>query len=605
MNLLVEFWRLLDRSQRRRLLLLQLISVAMALSTVGGIAAVLPFFTVLADPSETTRQPLLQRLHEMLPAAGERAFIIELGIGFIAVMILANAITLVGSLLASRFAYGVGDRFHSALFTEYMSRDYRFHASTNSARLASNVLHECDRITIGLVQSGLILVANAAMIVLIICSIMVVNFRVGSLIILGLGSIYGLVYTLVRGKLMRDGAAQSGMYAERARIVGEAFGAIKEVISSQAQPLFAEKFDRTCHAISKTNISIQAMSQSPKYVLEALTACALVGVALYLSGGRGAAGQWVAQLTFLGLAIYRLLPALSQAFTAVARIRSESPAFLGISEDLGQALRHSRQQAVQAPGDAAQGWPRYGIRLEGVSYRHDPSRPAAIDNLTLSISAGSIVGFMGSNGSGKTTLLDLLGGLLVPDAGRILIDGIELDAGNRAAWMRTVAYLQQKVHVSDATLAENIAWSVPYSRIDQRRLKLAAEAAQLQQCVADLPAGYHERLGENGVRLSGGQRQRLGIARALYRTASVLMLDETTSALDIDAEQDITDLLAARRAGRTIILVAHRLTALRHCDVIHEVADGKITRSGTLQELQGPQPKAPRAKQAVRSAATP
>jgi ATP-binding cassette subfamily B protein len=212
---------------------------------------------------------------------------------------------------------------------------------------------------------------------------------------------------------------------------------------------------------------------------------------------------------------------------------------------------------------------------------------------------------MGSNGSGKTTLLDLLGGLLVPDAGRILIDGVELKADNRAAWMRTVAYLQQKVHVSDSTLAENIAWSVPASRIDQCRLIVAAEAAQLQQCIADLPAGYHERLGENGVRLSGGQRQRLGIARALYRAASVLMLDETTSALDIAAEQDITDLLAARRAGRTIILVAHRLSALRHCDVIHEVADGKITRSGTLQELQGPPPKVRRAIQAVTSAATP
>jgi ABC-type bacteriocin/lantibiotic exporter with double-glycine peptidase domain len=193
---------------------------------------------------------------------------------------------------------------------------------------------------------------------------------------------------------------------------------------------------------------------------------------------------------------------------------------------------------------------------------------------------------MGANGSGKTTLVDMLAGLLTPQSGRVEVDGIVLDPTTRGAWQATIAYVPQQVFLFDATIAENIALGVLPAQIDRERLEMAVRMARLADCVASFPNGLDDTLGERGCRLSGGQRQRLGIARALYRDASVLILDEATSSLDNAAEDEIVDMLEGLRPSRTLILIAHRPSALRHCEVIHELKEGRIVRSSSYREFQ-------------------
>jgi ATP-binding cassette subfamily B protein len=195
---------------------------------------------------------------------------------------------------------------------------------------------------------------------------------------------------------------------------------------------------------------------------------------------------------------------------------------------------------------------------------------------------------MGPNGAGKTTLVDLITGLLVPQSGYIEVDGMVLPGADCGAWQSTIAYVPQQAFLLDATLAENIALGVPPEQIDRTRLECAVRAARLTECVAALPRGLWERLGERGSRLSGGQRQRLAIARALYRDASLLILDEATSALDSAAESDIVETLNTLRSGRTILLIAHRTTSLRYCDLIFELDRGKVIRAGTYGQLMAP-----------------
>jgi ABC-type multidrug transport system fused ATPase/permease subunit len=166
------------------------------------------------------------------------------------------------------------------------------------------------------------------------------------------------------------------------------------------------------------------------------------------------------------------------------------------------------------------------------------------------------------------------------------VDGVALDHASRRAWQSTIAYVPQHVYLLDASVAENVALGIPPDRIDRERLRLAVELARLTECIASLPKGYDEVLGERGCRLSGGQRQLLGIARALYRDASVLIMDEATSALDHAAEDAIVATLDALRPGRTLLLISHRLSALRHCDIIYELRSGGISRSGTYGDFQ-------------------
>jgi ATP-binding cassette subfamily B protein len=198
----------------------------------------------------------------------------------------------------------------------------------------------------------------------------------------------------------------------------------------------------------------------------------------------------------------------------------------------------------------------------------------------LIIPAGAIVGFIGPNGSGKTTLLDLVSGLLVPQSGHIEVDGMRLDRTNSAAWQSTIAYVPQHVSLFEATLAENIAFGAPRAHLDRERLESAVRLARLTECVAALPNGYEEWLGDRACALSGGQRQRLAIARALYRDASLLIMDEATSALDTAAEGEITATLDLLRPNRTILIIAHRTNALSYCDFVFELSDGDIVGSG-------------------------
>ena len=589
LKVLQEVWRLLDRRQQRRLVALQLLSMIMALSTVGGIAAVLPFLTVLADPTAVSQHPALHLLYEKLHFTGERQFVTALGVMFAVVVVLSSTMSLFGSLAMNRFAFRVGDAFQTDLFAEYLHRGYGFHSRTNSATLSSNVIYETGRVTAGILRSALLLVTNLFAVVCIVVSMLLLNPLVAICAVAGLGASYAGVYCLVRDRLLRNGRAESHDFAARTQVVNEGFGAIKEVIVLQAQGLFLERFARYCRSVSRNIASTLTISQSPRNILESAAVCALVGAALYLSLREPGAGPWIAQLTFIGFAAYRLLPALQESFAATVRIRSDLAAFERIAADLKLArARSAAPAAAIAATSSSQRRPAARPRelvLRDVSFSHTPNRPAAITHLTLRVPPGTVVGLTGTNGSGKSTLIDLAAGLLVPQSGAVEIDGIALDDSTRREWQATLAYIPQHIFLLDATLAENIALGVPADLIDRERLRAVAALARLDACVASLPGGYDELLGERGARLSGGQRQRLGIARALYRDASILMMDESTAALDAAAEREIVDMLAAERRGRTMLIVAHRMSTLRHCDLIYELADGQIIRSGTPRQL--------------------
>lgn len=586
--MLPTLWRLLDRRQKVTLLALQLLSVLMAVTTVVGIAAILPFLTVLADPGAVERSAALRFLsHRLRLAAGGGGahFALALGGVFIILVMIANAVNLGGSLLLARFALKVGDAFNCALFAEYLARGYEFHLRMHSATLSARLLHESRRVTVGVLQSVLTLGANLVTIALIVGSMALIDPLVAALALALLGASYGLIYVAASGKLLRNGVEETRHYAERARIVAESLGAIKEILMLRAQPAFTSRFATACGEISRTMLSTLTISQAPRHVLEIATVCALVGSTLFLSGG-SAHTPWIAALSFMALAIYKLLPALQQAFVALVRIRADRPALDNIAEDIRQARAREEPARIEAGGEGRRIRPARELRLEGVSFRYAPKSPEILTGLSLCVPAGAMVGIVGENGSGKTTLLDVLAGLLVPQSGVLSVDGVAIDESNRHDWRSAISYVPQQVSLLDATLTENIALGSAATLRDAQRLQNAVRVARLADCARALSERGCDRIGERGGRLSGGQRQRVGLARAFYRGGSVLILDEATSELDAAAEESIVDALQAVRAGRTIILTGHRLSSLRHCDIILELDRGRLVRSSTYAQLR-------------------
>jgi ABC-type multidrug transport system fused ATPase/permease subunit len=208
-----------------------------------------------------------------------------------------------------------------------------------------------------------------------------------------------------------------------------------------------------------------------------------------------------------------------------------------------------------------------------------------LDNLNLAIPKGARVGFVGSTGSGKSTMLDLLMGLLTPTKGQILVDDEPIKGSRIREWQKSIAHVPQNIFLADTTLAENIAFGVPFKAIDFNKVRQAARQAQIANFIESRPEGYNAFVGERGIRLSGGQRQRIGIARALYKQASVLVFDEATSALDNVTEQSVMDAIEGLDRDLTILLIAHRLTTVRHCDIIVELEHGRVVAQGSYEQL--------------------
>jgi ABC-type multidrug transport system fused ATPase/permease subunit len=581
MKTLLEIWRLLTPAQRRRLVVLQFVSLAMAFSTLCGITAVLPFLEALGASLSGHGATTSHWLLDYFGLGSDRASAVAFGVAFVGLVMLANLINLVGSLAMTRFAFAVGNEIHVAVFNEYLHRDCHFHARNNSAKLASKVIHEAGRVTTGILHSGLTMITSLATSALIVASLVVLNPVVAFLAVAALGASYLLIFTVAHGRLLRNGRTESAQAEERIKIVNESFGGIREILLANRQDVFAERFRRSCTALARTLLSTLVISQSPKYILECLAVATLVGIALLLADRAAGSAAWMAQLTFVGFAAYRLLPALQNVFSASVKITADSPALHNIAEE----LRRARARGLTADVDhfdrtwAAR--PQHEITLSSVCFRYAPDQPYAIQDVSLRIPARTTVGLVGANGAGKTTLVDIIAGLLTPETGEVAVDRIVLGERNRSAWRSGLAYVAQNVFILDATLAENIALGVAPAAIDWDAMRNATRLAQLEECVAGLPNGYGEILGERGARLSGGQRQRIGLARALYRDAGVLILDEGTSALDAQAERDVIEALARFRHRRTVFIITHGENLLRQCDLVVELDQGRIVRTST------------------------
>jgi ATP-binding cassette subfamily B protein len=282
----------------------------------------------------------------------------------------------------------------------------------------------------------------------------------------------------------------------------------------------------------------------------------------------------------LALGAQRLLPVLQQAYASLSSIQGGQVSLRDTLDLLDQPLPDYVGQPVADPLPF-----RQQISLNNLSFRYTEQTPWVLENLDLTITKGSRVGFIGVTGSGKSTLLDIVMGLLAPTDGKLEIDGQPIVTGNNRAWQAHIAHVPQAIYLADSTIEENIAFGVPKGKIDQSRVKKAASQAQIAEIIESWPKKYQTYVGERGIRLSGGQRQRIGIARALYKQADVIIFDEATSALDNETEQAVMQAIESLDNDLTVLIIAHRLTTLRNCNQVVELGDGGIKRIGAYEAI--------------------
>ncbi|MBZ0159613.1 MAG: ABC transporter ATP-binding protein/permease [bacterium] len=572
---------LLTPNERRRAALLLVMVLVMALLDVIGVASIMPFMAVLANPHLIETNAILARIYAALGFSDAQAFLFSLGVMAFVALVVSLAFKAITTYAQLRFTlmreYSLGTR----LIAGYLHQPYAWFLNRHSADLGKTVLLEVNQVIDGAMMPMMILVAQGAVALALLGLLLAVDPKLALIVGGVLGMAYGLIYRLISGFLSRIGSERLAANEGRFTVVSEAFGGIKEVKVAGLENAYVQRFAHPAEIYARHQASASVIGQLPRFALEAVAFGGMLLVVLYLMAGSGGLATALPIIGLYAFAGYRLMPALQQIYGSFTKLRYVGPSLNVLHADLVGFVPSVHADRETAPLVLAR-----AITLNGITFAYPKALQPALKDLNLRIPARSSVGLVGVTGSGKTTTVDLILGLLEPDAGSLEVDGVPIDASNRRRWQRAIGYVPQQIYLADDTVAANIAFGLEPKQIDQAAVERAARIANLHDFVIyELPQGYATTVGERGVRLSGGQRQRIGIARALYHNPQVLILDEATSALDNLTEKAVMEAVHNLGHEITIILIAHRLTTVRECDRIYLLRRGRITAQGTYDEL--------------------
>jgi len=560
--------------------------LAMGLLQTAGVASVVPFMSLLSNPDSVDQPPTMRWVFDRTGFENFHAFIFVVGFLVLGILVLSNLFTMFTVWLMTRFAWGMQRRLSTALLQSYLNRPYVYYLRQNSTDLGKNILAEVELLSIGVLNASLYVGAYGTTAVFVLAFLVWMEPLTAPLVLGAVGGGYLLAYILTRRRLSTAGQRRMDANRERYKIVNEAFSAIKDVKLLGRETSFIAAFTGPSRRFAGANVTRDVVMQLPRYGLEIGGVGGLLMMILFLMAVRRNLQEFIPLIAAYAFGAYRVMPALQHVFQGVSRIRFNQVVVDTIYQDM-MGSRCPTEWTRKGSNNKAERLPfQHFIRLENVSFTYPGSTEPAIQEINLTIPRGSSLGIVGQTGAGKTTLLDILLGLLQPQQGRLVIDGIVLESANLRAWQNMIGYVPQHIHLCDDTVARNIAFGIPPEEIVMEAVQRAARIAKLDDFVIEeLPDGYYTVVGERGIRLSGGQRQRVGIARALYHDPEVLVLDEATSALDGSTEEAVQRAIARAARAKTVIVVAHRLTTVRDCDRIYLMEKGRIVADGTYDEL--------------------
>ncbi|SEP61387.1 ABC-type multidrug transport system, ATPase and permease component [Ectothiorhodospira magna] len=577
---LKQLWAILTPHARRRFLTVLLLVLAMTAIETAGVISIMPFLAVLGNPDLVTEQPQLAALYQWMGFDSPIQFIVVLGAASATLVGLSALFKSFTTYTLFRFAHLQRHDISTRLLQTYLQQPYAWFLGRNSAGLAKSILSEVDQLGSNLLLPVIQMIAHGAVILAMLLLLIIYDPLMALLAAGIIGSLYLAIYQGVRVRLGRIGRERREANSERFQTASEALGGIKAITLTHKADTYVTRFRHPSRTYSRHLAANDTLGQIPVYLVEATGYAGLVALVLVLVWRGDDLGQILPVIGLYGFAAYRMLPAAQGVYRGFARLRFGAAALDHIHRD----LHLPRRPHIPAP----EPWiPQRDIRLAGVSYAYPGSedRPVLKD-IELRIPVNHTIGIIGPTGSGKSTLLDLILGLLTPTRGQVQIDDIPLTPERAPAWHRSIGYVPQEIYLLDNTVAANIALGLSPEEIDPAALEAAAKAAQIHDFIVnELPQGYHTTVGERGIRLSGGQRQRIGIARALYHNPPVLILDEATSALDQNTEYEVIFAINQMHGNRTIIMVAHRLSTIKSCDLLYLLDYGSVIHYGTYSEV--------------------
>ncbi len=576
---------LLEPSEKRRGMFLLILILITAFIDMMGIASVLPFIAVLTNPSIIETNVFLSYLYKESSFLGVNTleeFLFILGIGVFIILIISltfRALTTYGQMRFTLMQeYVIGRK----LVEGYLNQPYSWFLDKNSADIGKSVLSDVKEIIDRTILSLLNIIVHGTTVITLLILLIIVDTSLALSVGFVLSITYGIIFLIMKNLLSRIGIERTKVNTERFKIVLEAFSATKDVKVRGLENEYTDRFSESAEIYAKNQSLADVISALPRYFIEAIAFGGMIILVLFLISSGNSFVNIIPLLVLYAFAGYRLIPSLQIIYSSSILMRFMGPTLDLLIKDLVNLKKIEKNFHEDA---SILNFNKF-IKLKNIHFSYLNSDREALTNINLTLPRNKKIGIVGSTGSGKTTMVDLILGLLDPSKGSISIDGLPITNKNKRSWQRKIGYVPQNIFLSDCSILENIALGIDKKNIDTNAAIQAAKIANLHDFImTDLPEGYKSRVGERGVKLSGGQRQRIGIARALYAKPQLLILDESTSALDNITEKVVMEAIHNLGDKVTVIMIAHRLNTVRNCDAILVLDQGTLQAQGTYDEL--------------------
>lgn len=569
---------ILNRGEKIKLVILFFMVGLGSILELLGVSAFSPLINLITDPSIIHTKWYLEWLYQALRIQDTRRFLSVVILIIIAIYIIKNVYLIWERNILYRYIFNVQKRVSVKLLKAYLNEPYSFFLTRNTAVLQRSLQSDTDSF-VKAIKHFLELMIEAITCVVIIVYLFLVSHSMTIIIAVILVGLVGFFALTTKKKTQKLGRDSQKYKAEIYQYMNQALGGVKEIKVLNREHTFLDKYEDSFGKFTYAQRVSEILGMVPKYCVEASCMTGLlVAILLKMYFGQKDLIDFIPQLSVFAIASVRLLPSVGRINQYFTYILYEQPSIALVYHDL-QEVENIEEQTKQN-----QDWKlKSELRICSISYHYPNTDKNVLENASMVIRKGTMVGLVGASGAGKSTLADIILGLLTPQMGKIFADDLDV-LKNVHTWQQEIGYIPQVIYLSDDSIRNNIAFGVPEDEIDDTRVRLAAEQAQLADFIDLLPDGYQTSVGDRGIRLSGGQRQRIGIARALYNDPELLILDEATSALDHDTETAVMEAIDHLQGQKTMIIIAHRLSTIANADCIYEVVDGKIVPR-TKEEL--------------------
>lgn len=576
-------FNILDIKEKKNFIVLTFLILISTLLETFGITMIIPLVTILVDGNLIENYPVTEPFIKMLGSPSQVKLLIYVLIFFnlfyffklIYLMFLAH--------LQSLFTLKIQTKMGKKLFSNYLRMPYIFHTSVNSSILIRNTTSEIS-LLIFVLRGYFTIFQEIFLIVCIGAFLLFYDFQVTIIIILIFVLFASSFYFFFKKKLFTWGKERQKYEAQTLESLQNGFGAIKDIKIFNVQNFFTKIFEKSNFGLALMNKKQYVIQQMPRLFIEFITLLCLTFLIISTIDSSTNYSSLLPTLALFGFAAFRLMPSVYRLMNVLQDLKFNAPVITNLSLELENTSKNLDLQNLKINDLNKNLGFETLFELKNINFSYDKSEKFSLENINLSISKGMKVGIIGESGSGKSTLADIILGLIKPENGEMNIDGIDITK-NFEYLRKIISYVPQQIYMTDDTILNNIAFGIQRENIDKTNFDFAIKNAQINDYINSLDHKENTKIGEGGVKLSGGQRQRLGIARSLYSNPQIILFDEATSALDMDTESNLMEAIEALSPSKTVIIITHRLSTIKNCDIVYVLDKGKIIKKGTPKEI--------------------